>query len=140
MNEIQIIQHQLATERQHFSRVGEIFAAALQARPAPDAALMRVCLDYFEFALTRLAASASEARTRLQAARAAEAAAAPHRWQDFLQAFTRACAERFDSIDALGARQQSVVHWRSVARLNADSIVGERECFARVQACISAPS
>ncbi|HEY3786786.1 MAG TPA: hypothetical protein VGL55_16030 [Steroidobacteraceae bacterium] len=140
MNEIQLIQQQLATERQHFSAVRELFAAALAAQPGTEESLMHACVEYFEFALMRLPTpQSSTGQARLKAARTADAVTAPWRWQQFLEAFGEACTEHFNSIDVPGAHRESVLHWRSVARLDADAIVGERERFARIQARVSSP-
>ncbi|HZO21852.1 MAG TPA: hypothetical protein VFB37_05050 [Steroidobacteraceae bacterium] len=138
MNEIQIIQQHLAIERQHFAQVVAACTTALAAPRAAHEPLIEACAQYFEFAVTRLQPDAiAAARARLQAARKADPDRLSEHWQAFLQMFTAACNERFATIDELAKRNESVAQWRNIGRLDAESIVGERERFARVQAGLS---
>ena len=132
MNEIQIIQKQIATERAHFAEI----AAACATPPAPGSLSspgssgsdrVAACTDYFAFALTRFEPAAAE---RLTAALARGLDA------DFLAAFTEAARAHFDELDALLGRSVPVTGWRALARIDADSIFAERTRYARVKALI----
>jgi len=126
MNEIQIIQKQIATERAHFAEI----AAACATPPAPGSSgsdRVAACIDYFAFALTRFEPAAAE---RLTAALARGLDA------DFLAAFTEAARAHFDELDALLGRSVPVTGWRALARIDADSIFAERTRYARVKALI----
>jgi hypothetical protein len=125
MNEIQIIQSQLATERLHFEEVANACAAALAngsfaTRPEFAAA----CADYFAFAVTRLAWN-----TRAPAADAAQ-----DRWREFLRAFSDQATKHFGSLDPLLTRNLPVSEWRALSKIDADTIFTERTYYGRVKA------
>jgi hypothetical protein len=144
MNEVQIIQQQLATERAHFQEVAQACAARLGANSrgagAPGAADRRgaidpgsegnfaaACADYFAFAVTRFdAPKAQQLATQL--------AGGPR--PEFLQAFTEASRTHFERLDAMLTRNLPVTEWRAVSRIDADSIFAERTRYSRVKATI----
>jgi hypothetical protein len=127
MNEIQIIQSQLATERLHFEEVAHACAAALDnGSLAARADFAAACADYFAFAVTRLAWSSG--------ARAPSADAAEDRWREFLRAFNDQAAKHFGSLDALLTRNLPVSEWRALSKIDADSIFTERAYYGRVKA------
>jgi hypothetical protein len=144
MNEIQIIQKQLATERAHFEEVAQTCAARLGADSrgagAPGAADSRgainpgsegnfaaACADYFAFAVTRFDAPKAEQL-------ATQLAGGPR--PEFLQAFTEAARTHFERLDAMLTRNLPVTEWRAVSRIDADSIFAERTQYGRVKATI----
>jgi hypothetical protein len=143
MNEIQIIQQQLATERQHFTAVADAFAASLdtpRVAAAPTAVdsteFVRACADYFAFALCGSEhGPRSEAMAKLDCARAT---ATKTSWQDFLEAFNSELQKRFASLDALAARNPSITQWRVASRIDADSIFQERALYMRAKAALPA--
>jgi hypothetical protein len=143
MNEIQIIQKQLATERQHFTEVAAACAASLDtARPAVaptgvgGTEFVRACADYFAFALGRSEPGPStEAISRLASARAT---ATKSSWHDFLDAFNSEVRKRFALLDALAERNPSITEWRAVSRIDADSIFQERALYTRAKAALPA--
>lgn len=126
MNEIQIIQTQLALEQVHFTKVAAICAAALANDNFIRGELTRACSDYFAFALTRVPVNAT----------APAADASPERWREFLQAFNEAIQQHFSALDALLTRNLPVAEWRARSGIDADSIFAERTLFARVQAAV----
>jgi hypothetical protein len=128
MNEIQIIQQQLATERAHFDEVAQICAGRLSANDARvDGNFVAACADYFAFAVTRFDAQrAQQLATQL--------AGGPR--PEFLQAFTEAARTHFERLDAMLTRNLPVTEWRAVSRIDADSIFAERTRYGRVKATI----
>jgi hypothetical protein len=123
MNEIQIIQKQLATERAHFTEI----AASCALAPAAGTDWVAACTDYFAFAITRFEPVAAE-RLAATLARGLDA--------DFLQAFTEAARVHFDKLDTLLGRNVPVTEWRALSQIDADSIFAERIRYARVKALI----
>jgi hypothetical protein len=139
MNEIQIIQGQLATERAHFEEVAQACIQRLDATgrgAAPAAAggsdaddnFAAACADYFGFAVTRF-----DAPTARQLA--AQLAGGLRR--EFLRAFTEAARSHFERLDALRTRNPPVTEWRAVSGIDADSIFAERAYYGRVKATSS---
>lgn len=126
MNEIQIIQKQLATEREHFTEVASL-ARAFVHEPIVGRALLAACTDYFAFAVTRFTPEVSEAL-------AAQLAAGVN--TDFLRAFEDAARAYYARLDPLLARNLPVSEWRAISRIDADSIYAERARYARVKAVI----
>jgi hypothetical protein len=126
MNEIQIIQKQLATEHEHFTEVASL-AGAFISGPLPARNFLAACTDYFAFAITRFAPRVFE---RL----AAQLAAGPN--ADFLRAFEDATRAHYARIDPLLARNLPVTEWRALSRIDADSIFAERTRYARVKESI----
>jgi len=133
MNEIQIIQQQLATERAHFQEVAQACAARLGADsrgandPGSEANFAAACADYFAFAVTRFdAPQAQQLATQLTRGPRPE----------FLQAFTEASRSHFERLDAMLTGNLPVTEWRAVSRIDADSIFAERTRYSRVKATI----
>ncbi len=60
------------------------------------------------------------------------------RWTDFQQFFAGAWSARRDALDKLFAQQATVSDWRTVSRIDADSIYDERSRYARVRAALPA--
>ena len=124
MNETQIIQKQLATERAHFTEVAQLCARAARSAPADFAT---ACTDYFAFALTRFEPRVT-ARLAAALARGLETG--------FLSDFEHSARAHFEKLDALFTRNAPVTEWRAVARIDADSIFAERTRYARVKATL----
>jgi hypothetical protein len=57
-------------------------------------------------------------------------------WQDFASFFATVWGTRRDALDALLAANPRVADWRSVAGIDADSILEERQRYARVCALL----
>ncbi len=131
MNEIQIIQQQLATEKLHFSEVAAACAAAIDAgRFRPEGELAAAIANYFAFATRRI--SPSHPGQALPGADAGET-----RWREFLQSFNEASGKHFAAIDGLLTRSLPVTEWRTLSRIDADTIFDERARYQRVKAAIS---
>ncbi len=60
------------------------------------------------------------------------------RWTESLQFFNGAWSARRDEIDRLFERQAKITDWRAVSAIDADSIVDERNRYARVKATLPA--
>ena len=60
------------------------------------------------------------------------------RWTEFLRFFGSAWSTRRDEIDRLFERQAKITDWRTVSDIDADSIVDERNRYARVKATMPA--
>ena len=123
MNETQIIQNQLATERAHFSEIAQLCAAA----GTGGASFATACTDYFGFAVTRFEPPVAE---RLAATLAQGLSAG------FLSEFARISQAHFEKLDAMRLRNVPVTEWRAVSRIDADSIFAERTRYARVKAAL----
>ncbi|HVS75972.1 MAG TPA: hypothetical protein VHE11_03490 [Steroidobacteraceae bacterium] len=173
MNEIGIIQAQLAAERAHASEVANACAAVLGSQETAGAArettslFREACVAYLAWVLARFeerdqtlsellasrqsagnAAAAGarslagliarsgtsrEALSRLEAALGAgEAASARERWQEFARFFNSAWAPRRAALEDALAAHLDVADWRSVSAIDADSILEERNRYARV--------
>jgi hypothetical protein len=127
MNEIQIIQSHLATERLHFAEVADACAAALESGTfAARSDFAAACADYFAFAATRLAWNSSPPGPD----------APVDRWREFLRAFKDQLATRFGALEQLLGRNLPVSEWRAISRIDADSIFTERACYGRVKATV----
>jgi len=105
-----------------------------RARLAPGDAVRHA----LEEALARPGRS-RETLERLSAAVAGTAAdcggrAAQESWQEFAQYFNRRWCARRDAIDVLLASHMRTADWRTVAGIDADSILEERQRYARVGA------
>jgi hypothetical protein len=59
-------------------------------------------------------------------------------WTEFLRFFSSAWSARRDEIDRLFQRQAKIAEWRTVSDIDADSIVDERNRYARVKATLPA--
>ena len=127
MNEIQIIQSQLATERLHFAEVANACLAALaNGSFAARGDFAAACADYFAFAVTRLAWNS----------RAPGPEAPEDRWREFLRAFDEQTTKHFGALDPLLTRNLPVSQWRALSKIDADSIFTERACYGRVKATL----
>jgi hypothetical protein len=125
MNEIQIIHSQLATERLHFTEVAQACAAALDNGTfAARGEFAAACADYFAFAVTRLAGNRP----------VPSVAASEDRWREFLRAFNEQATQHFGTLDGLLTRNLPVSEWRTLAKIDADSIFSERLHYGRVKA------
>jgi hypothetical protein len=125
MNEIQIIQGQLATERTHFA---EVVAAGTRAQASGHSTAdecVKACTAYFAFAVTRF---------EPDSARALAAKLTLGLSPDFLSAFADASRRHFATLDVMLTRQLPVTEWRAICRIDADSIFAERAHYSRVKA------
>src|SRR5579862_1113701 len=127
MNEIQIIQSQLDTERLHFAEVASACAGALgNGSFAAHSDFAVACADYFGFAVTRLAWSSK-----------APGPDAPEgHWREFLRAFNDQAAKHFSALEQQLTRNLPVSQWRALSKIDADSIFTERACYGRVKATV----
>jgi hypothetical protein len=130
MNEIQIIQKQLATERAHFAEVVDACARARGGHGiSATSDFVTACADYFAFAVTRFEPRSAQAlAAQLTAGLGAE----------FLSAFTEVSRGHFATLDGMLSRNLPVTEWRTVSRIDADSIFAERARYGRVKAAIPA--
>jgi|SRR5882724_1424733 len=129
MNEIQIIQNQLATERLHFAEVANACVTALGTGTfAARGDFVTACADYFAFAVTRLAG--------LSTLKAPAADPADERWREFLRVFNEEATKHFAAVDELLTRNLPVTEWRIISRIDADSIFTERALYGRVKATV----
>lgn len=136
MNEIQIIQGQLGTERLHFAEVAAACGGALDdALLTAGSEFTHACTDYFAFAVTRFE-SDSKSTAKLASARAAGAAANDSSWRDFLKVFTGESQQHFAALDARLTRNAPVTQWRALSGIDADSIYAERTRYERVRATL----
>jgi hypothetical protein len=127
MNEIQIIQSQLATERLHFAEVANACAHALgKGSFAAHSDFAAACADYFAFAVTRLAWNS----------KAPGLDAPEERWREFLLAFNDQAAKHFGTLEQQLTRNLPVSQWRALSKIDADSIFTERACYGRVKATV----
>ena len=123
MNETQIIQRQLATERAHFAEVSQLCAA----NGGGGSDFAAACTEYFAFAVTRFEPPIAE---RLATALAQGLNA------EFLSAFEASARSHFEKLDANLTRNLPVTEWRAISRIDADSIFAERARYARVKATL----
>jgi hypothetical protein len=121
MNEIQIIQGQLATERAHFAEVIQLCAP----NGADGSELAAACTNYFAFAVTRFEPPVAE-RLAATLARGLNA--------EFLSAFEESARSHFAKLETLRTRNVPVTEWRAASRIDADSIFAERARYARIKA------
>jgi hypothetical protein len=127
MNEIQILQSQLATERLHFAEVAQACAAALgNGKLTPHSDFTAACADYFAFAVTRLAWNS----------KAPGPEASQERWRAFLGAFNDQATKHFGALEERLGRNLPVSQWRALSKIDADSIFTERKYYERVKATV----
>jgi hypothetical protein len=89
--------------------------------------------------LTSRSGTSREALSRLESALAAgESAAARAGWQEFARFFNSAWAPRRAALEAALAEQLSVADWRGICAIDADSMLEERNRYARVAARLPA--
>lgn len=83
--------------------------------------------------------SSREALSRLETALAADdSATARERWQEFARFFASVWAPRRTALEGALAEYLSVADWRAVCAIDADSILDERNGYARVIAQLPA--
>jgi len=162
MNEIELIRAQLNLERQHASAVVRACASA-SGNPMADAPFRTASVEYLAWILSRfeereqvfrellrkrfteedahrraveaalaLPGSNREALAKLEAVLSASSGAPS--WSEFLHFFNGPWSTRRDEIDRLFAAHARVPDWRTVSAIDADSIVDERNRWARVKA------
>jgi len=161
---MQLIQEQLLLERRHSGAVANACAAALGQSDGSAAALARLRqagVDYLVLALTafeerdqRLAdyvrdvpaqqpgelaqalgrrGSSREALTLLEAAVSGRSSA----WREFADFFSGCWSTRREAIEGSLGRL-STSEWRALSGVDADSILHERQAYARVRASVPA--
>jgi hypothetical protein len=146
VNEIQIIQQQLATEQQHFADVANAVAASIDTFPigaeAPDegpfAALFNALSDYFAFADKRWRTGLGTGTQTVSTPPAQDSNGTKLPWLDFRKIYQGELQKRKLALAALSARNPPIAQWRAIAKIDADSIVTERELYARVKAALPA--
>jgi hypothetical protein len=164
MNEIQIIRSQLAAEQSHAAQVANACAAAFGERselPSGEAAAQfrEACIGYLVGVLARFEerdqtlsellparqfgallnqpGTSREALSRLEAALAAgDSSAAPAAWQEFARFFNRAWVPRRVALERALAEHPVVADWRTLCAIDADSILDERNRYARIRALL----
>jgi hypothetical protein len=163
MNEVELIRTQLATERRHAAQVAAACVRALEESASVLESLdltffCQTCIEYLVWVLTRF-----EARDRLLLAGAGaggELAAVMSRpgpsrealilldtsldcpspespqgsWRELAQFFSADWSARCEAVDEIFGRTATLADWRSMAGIDASSILDERLRFARVQA------
>ena len=153
MNEIQLIRAQLNTERRHVNAVAKACAASPGAAAGPGAAAatdyLLCVLGWFEARDQRLLGLIStrtgadeRARHALQTVLARpgssqEALALPANaagWPAWAQFIQEVWDPRRQAIDACMAEITRPADWRTLAGIDADSILDERRRFERVRA------
>jgi hypothetical protein len=163
VNEIQLIRDQLALECRHAREIAAACAEALGRResgpPPPDERdpYRQACVDYlacvlawFEERNQRLAelalagaarehgaltdALARPGKSREALERLAGACTRTAGWGEFAQFFRSAWCTRREALDAWLTRHGRIAEWRAVGALDADSILRERELYARCAA------
>jgi hypothetical protein len=138
MNEIQIIQQQLATERLHFAQVVAACSGSLGNATLTGAGeFARACDDYFAFAVGRFDAG-SQAAVKLAVTGNAGPAEVEPAWSEFLRAFNEDARRHFAGLDARLTKSAPVAQWRALSRIDADSIFAERALYERVKATLPA--
>lgn len=167
MNEIEIIRSQLALEHSHATEVANACAAAFGDPNAPSrsgeaiAGFREFCVSYLVWVLARfeerdqtlselLAArglgtlagqsgTSREVLARLETALAAtDAEAARTGWREFARYFSSAWTPRRAALEAALAEHATVAQWRAVCAIDADSMLEERNRYARVAAHLPA--
>jgi len=129
MNEIQIIQQQLAQEKAHFAEIAAACSAAIDdGRLEANDELAAAFADYFGFAAKRL---------RIGTATVPGAGMAPARWLEFLRTLNEHSIAFFASVDQLVSRNVPVTEWRAVSRIDADTIYAERAAYKRLRMAIT---
>ena len=130
MNELEIIQQQLDTERSHFVAVASACAQAVREAGERHGEFKRACADYFAFAVTRLECDA-DVLQQLQKARSS-GGVAPAEWLHFTNSFEAQVRARVTTLEALKGRNRPITEWRAAAGIDADSIMAERALYRRI--------
>ncbi len=130
MNELELLRDQLDTEMRHFSAVSCACSEILQKSGGGNEAFVRACLEYLAFAAERLQGERDPELTQaLRSAQALTGAAAASHWQRFAALLERQLQTRRAAVKAARERGATIAEWRALARLDADSIVREREQY-----------
>jgi hypothetical protein len=149
MNEIQLIRDQLALERRHTLEVVNACARLNERVPEPTPpggvaleAFRQACVDYLLFVLgcfeqrdERLGDD-RRGQTRAALEELEAARAAPEAWRRLADYLGTDWDKRRTAIEARLAANAQVADWRTFSRLDADSILAERELFSRVRATL----
>ena len=117
-----------------FEEREQVFHDLLRSRLAADDPSRRAVESAFALPGTSREALA-KLETALGAIGGTETAT---RWTEFLRFFCSAWSARRDEIDRLFERQAKITDWRTVSDIDADSIVDERNRYARVKATMPA--
>ena len=164
MNELELIRTQLNAERSHAAAVADAGSLVLATQPDAVGALeefREACVDYLVCVLAwfeerdRRVAQLAHAWAPEHPARAAldEVLARPGRsrealekleaalgsgdggdWREFAHFFHAVWSTRRDALDALLGAHARVGDWRTLAGIDADTILEERARYARVRA------
>jgi hypothetical protein len=117
-----------------FEEREQVFHDLLRGRLAADDPNRRAVETAFA-----LPGTSREALAKLEIAlRATGAGDTATHWTEFLRFFSSAWSARRDEIDRLFERQAKIADWRTVSDIDADSIVDERNRYARVKATLPA--
>lgn len=139
MNELDIIRAQLAREAVHVGETLRILARRADQGTSSRPELLEACATYLQFALTRLDAGVcAEAQQQLLAARAGSGSDAARLWRRFAEFFELEWSKRQVRIEAATNLDGSIAAWRAAAPIDADSILQERERYARITALCAA--
>lgn len=157
MNEIELIRRQLTVERAHTLEVSAVCAEQLLKVAHPSESLLQAARDYLAAALlsftqrdARLASLARRlpggepAREALNAALEkqggsdhAQALLARESWGELADYLSGAWRSRGELIDAHLTANIKRAGWRDVAGIDADSILGERARYERLQRALA---
>ena len=133
MNELDLLRGQLDTEMRHFSAVSCACGEVLQKEGSDADGFLRACLGYLAFAAERLQVGRAPDSELTQALRSAQVAnggaAAARQWPQLGALLERQLQARQAAIRAARQRGATIAEWRALARLDADSIVREREQY-----------
>jgi len=167
MNEIEIIRSQLAVEQAHAAEVANACATAAGATEGRSGSgeaitpFREACVSYLVWVLARFeerdqtlsellagrqfgtligqSGTSREALARLEAALAAGDGGAAHSgWQEFARFFNCAWTPRRSALEAALTEHATVTQWRAVCAIDADSMLEERNRYARVAAQLPA--
>jgi hypothetical protein len=148
MNEIQLIRDQLALERRHTLEVVNACARLNERAPEPRPpgsvtleGFRQACVDYLRFVLgcfeqrdePLALGDDSQGQTRAALEELEAARAEPEAWRRLADYLGTDWDKRRTAIEARLAANAQVADWRTFSRLDADSILAERELFSRVR-------
>ena len=163
MNELELIRSQLSAERRHAAAVADAGSMVFAAPGAVGALeeFRQACVDYlvcvlawFEerdrrlaqlthswapahparSALDEVLARPGRSREALEKLEAALGSGAVADWREFAQFFHGLWSTRRDALEALLNANARVGDWRTLAGIDADTILEERTRYARVRA------
>lgn len=121
-----------------FEEREQVFHDLIRARLSNDDANRHAVESAFALrgtsreALTKLESALGASERQATSSNMGQAA----RWADFLLFFDGPWSARRDALDKLFAQQAKVVDWRTVSDIDADSILEERNRYARVRATL----